>query len=206
MTNEENIFLRDIKFNIKGDDYNSYLIEQYYCPRGDFFTRPIRDIFMDISFSCSARFSSGMVLNKEELKLGLADLMFTKKDGVIFHWTMTPLEDDTYEVYITEDVTKPFYLLPGDKIIFPDTITDEEKKALEEYEDKYQIKPSLNEPYYGTSYCQLVFGLIRPDKRVLWVSKLHRYEWYDPKNPDHIEQIQLDKERDEMIDFFKKSS
>ena len=64
----------------------------------------------------------------------------------------------------------------------------------------------LHGTYQGSSYCQLVFGLIRPDKKVIWIDKLHRHEWYDPKNPDHIEQIKLNKERDEMIDFFKKSS
>lgn len=203
MDKDESLFLRDVKFGIKSDSFDSFLIEDYCCPWGPFYTRFISSVCGDSMFGVAARIYTGAYINRNELNCALAMLMLDdKKNDVIRHWQMTKEEDDMYDVYISEDINSPFYALPGDNFIFPDSMTDEDKETIKKYEKDWGCKVRLSKPIKGTSFARLRFGKVRSDKQVIWVEKFHRYVWFNPEDPYIIEQMRLNKEKEEMLKFY----
>ena len=200
MDKDESLCLRDLKFGIKGDNF---LIESYCCPWGSFFTHYMSSVCGDSMFSVATRIDTGAYINRDELNCALAMLMFEdKKNDVIRHWQMTKEEDDMYDVYISEDINKSFYALPGDNFIFPDSMTDKDKEAIKKYEKEWDCKIRLSKPVKGTSFAKIRFGKTRSDKQVIWLEKLHRHVWFNPEDPDIIEQMRLNKEKEEMLKFY----
>lgn len=203
MDKDESLCLREIKFGIKSDSLDSFLIEDYCCPWGPFYTHFVSSVCGEGMFSVATRIDTGAYIQRDELNCALAMLMFDdKKNGVVRHWQMTKEEDDMYDVYISEDINRPFYTLPGDNFIFPDSMTEEDKKTIEYYEKKWECKLKLSKPIKGTSFARLRFGKVRSDKQVIWLDKLHRHAWFNPEDPDIIEQMRLNKEKEEMFKFY----
>lgn len=200
MDKDESLCLRELKFGIKG---YSFLIEDYCCPWGPFYTHSVSTVSQYGLFSVATRVYTGAWLQRDDLNCALAMLMFdNKKKDVIRHWQMTKEDDDMYDVYISEDINKPFYALPGDNFIFPDSMTDEDKEAIKKYEKEWDCKIRLSKPVKGTSFARIRFGKVRSDKQIIWLEKFHKYAWFNPEDPDIIEQMRLNKEKEEMLKFY----
>ena len=184
MARTETDFMKDIENEFS--KHAEYVIEDFMSEEGWFWTgfksygTPIGG-----NISMCVRFGQGCLLRNDEMISGLQHLM-KHIDGIEKHWEFDKLENDSYYVYVSQDIKKPGYFFDH-KIHFSDNAEDKEK--INEYLKKCEqenIKPNIISPMnnvslYGCRFTKVGKGT---NNECWWDGRIGEYLVGKPDNID----------------------
>ena len=180
---DESNFLENVKDLFP--EYTEYVIDGYTSDEGDFWTGFQSSTCGYSTFSCCARFGSGVCLRNDEILSGLLYLM-RHTYGLEKHWELLKFKNHSYYLYIKGDILEPAYFI-NHKLCFENN--KEDKKVIKEYLKNCKEKDipvDIIRPMKGTSLSDCRFTQVGKDtnNECWWDGQRHRYLVGRPDNLD----------------------